>query len=136
MNIYPSVNFMWKWARPNKGFFSSLYTTVIIVMYAIFKINHIVSECACVFYNAHPTYLFYTSQPSNNPYRSKYWSWESNFSFLNEWDLVLSKSSSLLLRVRKKNIHEYTNTFETGRLLHYVNSKFKCILRDCIFVFL
>ena len=36
----------------------------------------------------------------------------------------------------KKNIHENTNTFETEHLLHYVNSKFKCILRDCIFVFL
>ena len=34
-------------------------------MYAIFKINIIVWECICVFYNVHPTYLFYTSQILN-----------------------------------------------------------------------
>ena len=56
MDIYPALNFMWKWARPERGFFLSLCTTVIIVMYAMFKINAIVSECTCVFYNVHPTY--------------------------------------------------------------------------------
>ena len=67
MDIYPTVNFLRKWARPKRGFYLSLCTTVIIVMYSIFKINSIVSECTCVFYNVHPTYLFYTSQPSSNP---------------------------------------------------------------------
>ena len=44
MEIYPAVNFMWKRARPRRGLFLSLCTAEIIVMYAIFKINHIVLE--------------------------------------------------------------------------------------------
>ena len=35
------------------------------------KINPIVSECTCVFYTVHATYLFYTSQPSNNSIASQ-----------------------------------------------------------------
>ena len=58
MDIYPAVNFMWKWDRPKKGLFLSLCTTMIIVMYAIFKINPIISECTCDIYNVHPIYYF------------------------------------------------------------------------------
>ena len=105
---------MRKWTRPRRGLFLFLWTTVIIVMYAIFKINSIVSEWACLFYNVHPTYLFYNSQPSNNLHSSKQRSWESNFSFLNEWKFVLLKSKSLLLHIQKNIFHENANTFEIG----------------------
>ena len=83
-------------------------------MYAIFKINPIVLESTCVFHDAHPTYLFYTSQPSNNPHSSKHLSCESNFSFLNEWKLTLPKSKSFSLHIRKNVFHENANTFGTG----------------------
>ena len=117
MNIYSAANFMWKWARPTRGLFSSLCTTVIIAMYAIFKINPIVSECTLVSYNVYPTYLFYTNQTSNNPHSSKHQSWELNFSVLNEWKLVLSKSfESLTFTSYKKNIfHDDANTFKKRR---------------------
>ena len=92
MNIYSAANFMWKWARPTRGLLSSRCTTVIIAMYAIFKINPIVSECTLVSYNVYPTYLFYTNQTSNNPHSSNHQSWELNFSVLNKWKLLLSKS--------------------------------------------
>ena len=39
---YSAIDFMWKWDRPKAGLFLSLCTTVIIAMYAIFKINPIV----------------------------------------------------------------------------------------------
>ena len=48
MDIYPALNFMWKWARSKRGFFLSFCTTLMIVMYALFKINAIVSECTGV----------------------------------------------------------------------------------------
>ena len=91
-------------------------------MYAIFEINAIVSECTCVLFNIHPTYLFYTIQLSNIPHFSKHQSWELNFSFLNAWKLVLFKSFfffffffwSLLLQIRKRFFHENANIFETG----------------------
>ena len=54
MDIYPAVNFIWKWARLKRGVFLSFCTTVIIVMYAVFKVNPIVAECTCTFY----VYLF------------------------------------------------------------------------------
>lgn len=57
------------------------------------------------FYNAPPTYLFYTSHSSNNPHSSKHRSWESSFHF---WT-----SESLLLHVQKNIFHENNNTFET-----------------------
>ena len=47
------------------------------------KINRTVLECTCVFYNVRPTYLFYTSQSSNNYHSNKHQSRESNFSLLN-----------------------------------------------------
>ena len=49
MDIYQAVNFMWKWARPKRDLFLSLCTISRIVMYAIFKIKPIVSECSCIF---------------------------------------------------------------------------------------
>ena len=51
--------------RTKKKFLSPC-TAVIIVMYAIFKLNPIVSDGTCVLCNVHPTYLFYTSPPSIN----------------------------------------------------------------------
>ena len=49
MDIYLAVKFMWKWARPKTGLFLSLCTILIILAYAIFKINPTISECTCVF---------------------------------------------------------------------------------------
>ena len=70
--------------QTKEWFFISLSTTAIIVMYAAFKINPFISEFTCASYNVHPTYLLYTSQPSNNSHSSKHQSWQSNFSILNE----------------------------------------------------
>lgn len=85
MGNYPVVYFMWKWAKQKrKVCLYFLCNTVIIVTHTVFRINPSISECTCVFYNVHPTYLFYTSHSSSNPNSSKRWSWESNFSFLNE----------------------------------------------------
>ena len=59
-----SSKFYMKMGRTKKKFLSPC-TAVITVMYAIFKLNPIVSDGTCVLYNVHPT-LFYTSVPSVN----------------------------------------------------------------------
>ena len=71
MDIYQTVYFIKKWARRKRDLLLSVCTAVIIVMYAIFNINPVVSECTCVFYNVHPAYLFFTTDPSNNPHSNQ-----------------------------------------------------------------
>ena len=170
-DIYPVVHFMWKWAKQKRKFcLYFLCTTVIIVTHTVFRIIPSISECTCVFYSVHPTYLFYTSHSSSNPTAVSvgaesqifhFWTSQHcvksvqirSFSdpyfpalgldmerygllriqsecgkigtrknsefrhFSRSAKLVFSKSTNLLLHIRKNIFHENANAFETGPVM-------------------